>query len=762
MSKIMQFMNSNKAYKMVAALFLIICLAIGVLCLQYYWKLQDTVTNESSGYLQEISKQIGANASRTIDDNFSVLETVAMVLQTSDVETYSELQPVAQAQQDYWNYETVMLIDERGIAYNAQGTVVTLQNDEYLRQAIIDRERSMSASQVVGGKECIVFVIPVEDLVIDGINMRALAASYDLGTFDQILSMSAFDGKGYSMIIRRDGSVVVRSSSENAFESGYNVLSTLSTAVLDKGGSLSQVKADIANGKSGMAGLTYEGKHVYLSYTPVKAKEWCILSVVPVSVVNAKSQLLLRITLMLCSIITLAFGALILILMLSAYYHKKKLEQIAFVDPVTGGNTIQKFYLLAEERFNSAAGVGYALIFVNVEKFKVLNEQYGRVLCDKMLQNIERGIASDLTEKECMGRLFADNFCVLAEGRDEAVLLERMNHWYENAKNGQEREGLVWLAPIMEFGVYHIENEIIPFTQMVDRAKLALREADRELHGKLRCAVYNDAARRALFREKQLEDMMEEALQKREFQVYLQPKYRLNPEHIGGAEALIRWISPSEGMIYPDEFISLFEKNGFIVQLDSFVLEEVCRTMRKWLDAGLAPVKVSVNCSRVHLRNMQFLSRYQEICSRYEVPTKYIEIEVTENVVFEDVALLAKTIDSIHEAGFGCSMDDFGSGYSSLSMIKDIPVDTIKLDKVFFRDGAKDFDRMESVISSILDMSRSLHMETVAEGVEERVQVDMLKRLGCDLIQGYFFAKPMPIVEFEKLAYGSEIATSEK
>ena len=185
-----------------------------------------------------------------------------------------------------------------------------------------------------------------------------------------------------------------------------------------------------------------------------------------------------------------------------------------------------------------------------------------------------------------------------------------------------------------------------------------------------------------------------------------------------------------------------------------WVFEAVCHCIRTWEDIGITPVKVSVNCSRVHLKNPNFLERYLEIAQKVGVSPHLLEIELTENVVFEDVVHLSRIIDDIHAAGFGCSMDDFGSGYSSLNLISDIPVDTIKLDKVFFRNTTKDFERTESVVKSILTMSRSLGMITVAEGVEERTQVDMLKRLGCDYIQGYFFARPMPVPEFEKKAFG--------
>ncbi|MEG1396884.1 MAG: EAL domain-containing protein, partial [Oscillospiraceae bacterium] len=305
----------------------------------------------------------------------------------------------------------------------------------------------------------------------------------------------------------------------------------------------------------------------------------------------------------------------------------------------------------------------------------------------------------------------------------------------------------------VEIGVYVVEDPTMPVVDMIDRAKLALRETGGTVNSQVQYRIYDERVRRRLLREKQLEDMMAEALKNHDFEVYFQPKYRTDSETIGGAEALVRWNSATEGMIYPDEFISIFEKNGSITRIDLWVFEQVCKTLRVWLDAGYKPMRISVNCSRVHLKMPDFLEKYRTIAEQYAVPPELLEIELTENVVFEDVVHLTKIIEDIHALGFSCSMDDFGSGYSSLNLIQDIPVDVLKLDKIFFRMGTDDLSRTESVVGSIITMARALSMETVAEGVEERAQVDMLKKLGCDYIQGYYFAKPMPIGDFEKLAF---------
>ncbi|MEG1537337.1 MAG: GGDEF domain-containing protein, partial [Clostridiales bacterium] len=432
------------------------------------------------------------------------------------------------------------------------------------------------------------------------------------------------------------------------------------------------------------------------------------------------------------------------------------LEQIAYVDPITGGNTIQKFYEDAKNCLEKPIGkVSYCLIYMNIDKFKLLNEQFGRRMCDELLCAINFGVSAHLTADECIGRQFADNFCMLVRYEGETALVQRFNLWKKECMHFIADKESVWIPHTAEFGVFIVDNVDIPLAHMIDRAKISLSEVGCKLNNKMRYAIYDENARRALLREKQLEDKMENALATRQFEVYLQPKYHTQTERIGGAEALVRWKDPQEGMLYPDEFIPLFEKNGFVAQIDLFVFEEVCRLLENWGKKGLPLLKISVNCSRIHLKLPNFLDKYRSIVEKYQLPLNMLEIEFTESAVFEDSETLSNVIREIHSIGFGCSMDDFGSGYSSLNLIREIPVDTLKLDKIFFRIGGADIERTESVVGSIISMAGALHMCTIAEGVEDRKQVDMLKKLKCDYIQGYYFAKPMAIADFEKLVFGS-------
>lgn len=757
MKKLKTAAASIKSYRGLFVLLIALCVLASVFSFQYYKSLYATIREESKTYLQEVSRRVGSNLDQIVKSNFDILNMMVATIEEADGKSLSQVQKLLHNQQLHLNYDNIFLVDSNGMTYDVDQDLPTfLAFDDDVRADLLSEKQGMATAQIINNKERILFSTPINSIVIDGIKIIALAASYDPAVFNDVLSMTSFNDQAYSQIITKSGTTVTRATSPYAIKSGYNIFTTLQNAQLDSGYDMEAVRSSIKNDQGDQISFSLDSVHWYMVYTPIQPDAWYLLTFVPFQAVNAKSDMLLQTTLVICGFIVLTFCALIGLLLYIFRRNKRKLEQIAYVDDVTGGNTIQRFYQLARDILDSAGVTQYALIYTNIENFKVLNSQLGRQNCDDILQRFTLYTTGKLDEKECMGRLSADNFCLLLRYQDEETFLNFLRKWASGAEEYIQQSQVSWTMPVTEFGAYVIENINLPFPEMIDRAKLALKNAPLFLGNKMRYALYDDTARRKLFREKQLTDMMEDALKNGEYKLFLQPKYHLPDERIGGAEALVRWVSTTEGMIFPDDFIPLFEKNGFIVQLDLYMFEQVCRTVRRWKDQGLPPVKISVNCSRIHFRNPQFLLPFIKIAEEHQVDKSLLEIELTESVVFENSEQLTRIIQLIRGAGFGCSMDDFGSGYSSLNLIQNIPVDTLKIDKIFFQGNSEEGSRTEAVVGSIVQMAKSLSLTTVAEGVEYREQVDMLKRVGCDYIQGYVFAKPMNVDAFEKLAYGEK------
>lgn len=223
--------------------------------------------------------------------------------------------------------------------------------------------------------------------------------------------------------------------------------------------------------------------------------------------------------------------------------------------------------------------------------------------------------------------------------------------------------------------------------------------------------------------------------------------------YFDGAEALVRWDDPEWGLVPPNEFIPFFEQNHFIVQVDLYVFEQVCKYMRGWLDAGLVLVPISVNLSKVHLNEQDFLQKFINIRNKYSIPPELLEMELTETILFENVELVVNVVQQIHQMGFQCSIDDFGSGYSSLNLLKDIKADTLKLDKAFFSSPKADVPRERVIIESVVELAKKLSMKTVAEGVETVEQMQFLEEINCDMVQGYVISKPVDVNSFEKMVF---------
>ena len=417
-------------------------------------------------------------------------------------------------------------------------------------------------------------------------------------------------------------------------------------------------------------------------------------------------------------------------------------------DDVTKRNNRIEFEKLAKSILKSVEG-NFVIIHANIDRFKLINEAYGNAVGDKVLRTVHELIDKELVRHEVSGRIMGDDFGILMRFHSMEKLEERLGRLSGQFEDIKDKNGKTY-GISMYFGVYVVEDYDEDISIMLDCANLALKKV--AMNHLVPIGVYDDGDKEILEREKTLEMKMQKALENGDFIPYLQPKYELEAETVAGAEALVRWIDKDEGMIYPGEFIPLFEANGFVVDIDLYMFEEVCKLVEKWNKEGRKKITVSVNLSRSHFAIPNFFSSYEKILSKYDIPPGTIEVELTESLFYNDMKSLNELVSRIHTAGLLCSIDDFGSGYSSLNMLKDVNVDALKLDRVFFEQTDND-ERGKNIVKSVIDLAQALELHTISEGVEDRSQVEYLKEMNCDLIQGFVFARPMPVSEFEKLAF---------
>ena len=389
----------------------------------------------------------------------------------------------------------------------------------------------------------------------------------------------------------------------------------------------------------------------------------------------------------------------------------------------------------------------YNMVQFDIERFKVINELYGNFMGDRILLLIAEGLQKCLKSKGTYGRLEADHFAVcLPAGTEE---LQQVRDQMEKSLASVKIEQKINLY----YGVYTIEDRGMSVDLMCDRANLALRTV--KGNSNRAYAVYNDELHQVVLSEQQLTNSMEEALLQRQFEVYYQPVVDLNTGDVVSAEALVRWNHPEKGMVSPGFFIPFFEHNGFIIKLDAYIREEVCRNMMELRRRGLRNIPVSVNVSRLEFYDPNLCRSIIDLTERYRLEPQMMRLEITESAYTDNPQQLLAAMKELQNYGFQVLMDDFGSGYSSLNMLKDVPVDILKMDMKFLEDQGIS-GRGPEILASLVRMAKKLGMRTIAEGIETKEQGDFLRSVGCEYGQGYYYARPMPADSFTSLLMARE------
>lgn len=424
--------------------------------------------------------------------------------------------------------------------------------------------------------------------------------------------------------------------------------------------------------------------------------------------------------------------------------NQQELERVFYTDHLTALPNQAAFEISAAEKLRASPPGVYLMVYLNLNNFKFVNDSYGYNAGDKLLLAFSATLKRFCNNNEICAHLHADHF---------AILLKKRDHVIEDLQtailDSIESERDLNLSDILtcSYGVYTIPDPDESIASCLSKASAALKEGR---SSQRTVAYYDKHLLDKINNENKMTRWMRQGLSEKEFQIYLQSKVNLEQSEVTGAEVLIRWNSEPFGFLPPDEFIPLFEKNGFIVELDFYVLEATCRILKQSLE--ISPertVVLSVNVSRVTLFQNDFIKRFVQMAERYGVPPKYLEIEITENVFIFDANTVEQILSQLRSYGFSISMDDFGSGYSSLNLLRELPIDVLKIDRIFLQESIR-VEKAYAIIKSVVEMAHSLNMVVVCEGVETLEHAEFLKTIHCAVGQGYYFSKPIPLSAFQK------------
>lgn len=405
----------------------------------------------------------------------------------------------------------------------------------------------------------------------------------------------------------------------------------------------------------------------------------------------------------------------------------------------TNDRSPKMFSSLAQRRVKEEKDKKFAYIQFDVAGFKFINDKYGEEVGNELLAHFSDVLDLYCSEEQMFTRLSADVFMIVTPYQEISDIysfirgLEAALSGFKNIKYS------------FVFGVCLVGDRNTPSRTLGDSAAIARISVKGNALENI--GFFDQDIKSGLENKLNIEKKMKAALKNGEFVMYLQPKYSISNTRIIGAEALVRWIDPEKGIVPPDSFIPVFEKNGFVVKIDEYIWECACKQIRKWMDHGLPPIPISVNVSRVHLNNAEFISCLNKLIDKYDIPKELLELEITEtteNINSNEMIVRAK------ESGFRLLMDDFGSGYSSLNTLRNTPFDVLKIDRSFFSESMET-DRGQKIISHTIAMSKDIGLDMIAEGVETKEQADFLYGCGCNAAQGFLYSRPIPVEMFEKL-----------
>ena len=727
-------------YKSVLAILTLLIIAVSSIIIWNATNLQLAIERRTKVYVSDVSLQLSKDIDYRLQKALTDLELLEDSLWRENNENLNALHEFLNRKADILDFTSIVLVDSDGSCYATQA----LDEEVYNLPGIQSSLKGEKCVTVLKGQD-ILYSIPIyRDEKVVGV----LGGVRNQENMQKLIAPHSFSGKGLTCIVDINGKVIISPKNLEPFLRLEDIFMEQSGDKQNTIMDIQQMQEDIKHQKSGIFSFTaVDGMELILSYDPLKSSDWTLLTLVSADLISNKTDSYISQTFIIITGVILLFLIILSVLYKTYRRHYQQMQQLAFTDNLTGAMNNSAFQLRCSELLKSAPPSTYAVVSLNIKDFKLINEGFGSTEGNLTLRYIMRVLSKHVSREELAARAKADHFFLCLKENEPSIIRERLQDIIADINSFNSEATEPYYLTIQP-GVYVIDDPSLEITVIQDRANTACHDRSPVQDGD--CIFYDTAVTKRMQKERELSNLFEPSLKNGDFKMYLQPKLRLQSGRVGGAEALVRWQHPQRGMIFPSDFIPLFEKNGKICKLDLFIFEEACKMLRRWLDAGATPFPISVNISRQHFQNSDFLNRFYAISQKYQIPEGLLEMELTESIFFDDqrIETVKAQISRMHELGFRCSLDDFGAGYSSLGLLMEFDVDVIKLDRRFFHDIKK--TKAQKVILSVMKLSKEIGTSVVAEGIEDAFQLGFLKSCGCDLVQGYVFSKPLPIDEFEQ------------
>lgn len=700
-------------------------------------------TNLESEIISSLSEEAEENAAlikKEIDAKFGVLQSFANELSSTGDEI-AEIRDM-QSFVEVYNFRRMGFVDLNGIAKTTDGFEKDLSFREFYQVGLKGESFITESLQDTVGDytEDMINILSVPVYDNKGEIKGVLFATYLTEKFHEVIFSDSFQGEGYTYIVAGDGDVI--SSYGDGMQKEYdNIFIYTGDAAQYDDAIQEKVENDMREKLSRVGiGVNEDNDKYFYCYKPLEIESadmnWYIFSIEPKSVLDERMHPIMRdiqfLTVILICILVMAN-------IIFLYYNvrrRQELFRLAYKDSITGGDNFSNFKEKAKKYENTE---GY-VIALDISEFKLVNNVCGNARGDEVLKAIWDVILANCNDNEQAARVNADRFVIFWIESSKKTVTYRIEKLINEIEGISEQLSVPRLYPVIGIrAVEKLDDADKRYGEALRAKALVKNRRDRHY------AFYDEIDYDTIVENKNLENGFEKALADKKFEVWYQPKFNSHTGKIVGSEALIRWRADDGSLISPGRFIPLFEKNGNIIRLDEYVFREVCRQQKEWQKEGIQILPVSVNISRFSLYYSNVVEKYERIINYYDVDHKYVQIEITESAIIENTVIV-ELIQKFHDAGFDILLDDFGSGYSSLASLNQMPFDTIKLDKSLVDYVGN--ENGEKLLKFIVQLVQSLGMKITAEGVEYKEQLDFLENLNCDDIQGFYFSKPLMLADF--------------
>ena len=733
-------MKQKKNSFFITILLLLISLAFIVTVSVVFNNIKTNLEREIISSLSEEAEENAALIEKEIDAKFGVLQSFANELSSTGDEI-AEIRDM-QSFVEVYNFRRMGFVDLNGIAKTTDGFEKDLSFREFYQVGLKGESFiTESLQETIGDStEDMINILSVPVYDNKGEIKGVLFATYLTEKFHEVIFSDSFQGEGYTYIVAGDGDVI--SSYGDGMQKEYdNIFIYTGDAAQYDDAIQEKVENDMREKISRVGiGVNEDNDKYFYCYKPLEIESadmnWYIFSIEPKSVLDERMHPIMRdiqfLTVILICILVMAN----IVFLFYNLRRRQELFRLAYKDSITGGDNFSNFKEKAKKYENTE---GY-VIALDISEFKLVNNVCGNARGDEVLKAIWDVIMANCNDNEQAARVNADRFVIFWIERSKKTVTYRIEKLINEIEGISEQLSVPRLYPVIGIrAVEKLDDADKRYGEALRAKSLIKNRRDRHY------AFYDEIDYDTIVENKKLENGFEKALADKKFEVWYQPKFNSHTGKIVGSEALIRWRADDGSLISPGRFIPLFEKNGNIIRLDEYVFREVCRQQKEWQKEGIQILPVSVNISRFSLYYSNVVEKYERIINYYDVDHKYVQIEITESAIIENTVIV-ELIQKFHDAGFDILLDDFGSGYSSLASLNQMPFDTIKLDKSLVDYVGN--ENGEKLLKFIVQLVQSLGMKITAEGVEYKEQLDFLENLNCDDIQGFYFSKPLMLADF--------------